>query len=139
MTGNNPIRFDTKRDFHAIGEVLKRTDLGNKEPGVVTVEPVVNVDDEIECEHWWWAGADYHSCTNAADVRVVRNRDYEWDAELQRRDGPTNIYSETWCIDCCQREVHQWVQDQLDEIFDGVEAARSDRPDDRRQRARGDD
>lgn len=139
MTGNN-ITFKTKRDWTTFCEVLKRSDLGLKDPGIVTMEPVVNADESIECDY---QGKDdnyeWQNCDRLADVRLVRNRSSEYDPETGRRTGPSNIYSGAYCLRCFQREISAWIDEQLKQVVDDVVDARGGSTEDRRQRARGDD
>lgn len=123
MTGRG-IQFDTKRDWRAFCALLKRSDLGLKEPDVVTLEPIVNADDDIECDHSWQDDDyDWHDCDNLADVRVVRNRAVEYDG-LEPTNTPKDVYSDAFCIRCLQRALDEWLQTHLELIATEVFEAR---------------
>lgn len=120
------IRFATKRDFEALGEVIKRSDLGNKEPGVLRIEPVANPEDEVECDHSWRDDRGQHrDCTLPAAVRVVRNHGVEWEA-MEPTGTPTDVYSETFCLDCIERALTGWIDAQVQRMERAVGEARSD-------------
>lgn len=131
LTGRGGVRFDTKRDFNALGELLKRTSLGYKEPGVWSIDPVVNEDSDIECEAEWekddrefgdpWS----ESCDRPADVRIVRNRG-EQTNDLGWTTGPARVYSETYCLRCIRKAMYEWVDGQVDRMADAVEQKRAD-------------
>lgn len=120
------IRFATKRDFEALGECIKRSALGNKEPGVLRVEPVPNPEDEVECDHSWRDDrGQQRDCTLPAAVRVVRNHGVEYDEDLAPAT-PTNIYSEAFCLDCIERALTGWLDDQVERMERAVGEARAD-------------
>lgn len=120
------IRFETKRDFEALGELIKRSALGNKEPGVLRVEPVVNPADEIACDHSWRDDrGQQRDCTLPAAVRVVRNHGVEYDADLAPAT-PTDIYSEAFCLDCIHRALRTWVDERVERMERAVGEARAD-------------
>lgn len=127
MTGRNTIHFGTKRDFQAFGHLVRRSGLGNKEPGVVAVAAIPNRDGDVTCDHDW-KDADYewHACENVADVRIVRNHAEEYDDNF-RPTGPAKVYSDAYCIECLQRELHDWLEDQLALVFEAVVEARDQR------------
>lgn len=115
------IRLDTKRDFAAIEAIIKRSDLGLKEPDVVALEPVSNPQGHVACDHAWQdANYDWQECARAADVRVVRNRGYEYAEGTFAADKPTDIYSDTYCLECLHRALHEWVNAQMETLAAGV-------------------
>jgi len=127
---NTSIQFDTKRDFKAFGELLKRTDLGLVGPDIIAIERIVNTDGEVNCEHAWQdEDYDWHECDDLADVRIVRARGYDSESRYER-GSPTDVYSDAFCLACFQREVNAWVQDQLEliatEVFEARERGETD-------------
>lgn len=128
LTPQGKIRFQTRRDFEAAQELIRRSDLGYKEPGVVALEPIVNADatDPITCKHRWQDDAyEWHSCDAPADVRIVRNRGYEYDENFEPTDTPASVYSDAFCVDCVRQAFCRWADQQVDQIADGVHAKRA--------------
>lgn len=119
------IRFDTRRDWDALTTLLKRSDLGLVDPGVVTIEPVVNADDAVTCDFAGDVDGHWFDCEATAAVRIVRNRSVEYDQDLAP-DGYADVYSDAFCLACVQRELHGWVDTQLATMVEAVADARRD-------------
>lgn len=124
MTGQqSTIKVGNQRDWQAFKHLVKRSELGLKEPGVLAIERVSNDDEEIVCDHHWqdddW---DWHDCENPARVRLVRNRSYEFE-EMEQTDTPADIYSDTFCIECLNRALSAWVDERLETIADALHEA----------------
>lgn len=117
------IHFGTQRDWGAVKELIKRSDLGLKEPGVVRVEPVANEHDVIACDHRWqdddW---DYHSCDRPAAVRVVRNRSVKYDG-MEPADTPADVYSDTFCVSCIDRALTDYLETVVENVRRQVDDA----------------
>lgn len=118
------VHFGTQRDWRAIQEAIKRSELGNKDPGVVSVEPVENADKEITCcHHYQDSDRNHHDCDRPADVRVVRNRSQQFDEDLEP-DGPAKVYSDPFCLPCFESELHDWIDAMVTRVADNVVDAR---------------